>query len=78
MATIDATHRDQIDAAIAEYGKVPLDDLPPHLKNPQNSHDFDLAFAVAACRQEEWGTTVYPVYDDGNFLTGWAGIRLNG
>ena len=48
-------------------------ELPKHLRNPQNEHDFALAMAVGLHAQYP---EVTPIYDEVGNLTGWRGIEL--
>jgi hypothetical protein len=67
------THRDQIESAIREWGGRARGELPNHLRNPQNEHEFALAMAVGLHAQHP---EVTPIYDDLGNLTGWRGITL--
>jgi hypothetical protein len=67
------THRDQIESAIREWGGRDRAELPKHLRNPQNEHDFALAMAVGLHDQYP---EVTPIYDGPGDLTGWRGIEL--
>ena len=67
------THRDQIDSAIREWGGRDCSELPKHLRNPQNEHDFALAMAVCLHAQYPEAT---PIDDEVGNLTGWRGIEL--
>ena len=67
------THRDEIECAIGEWGGRDRGELPKHLRNPQNEHDFALAMAVGLHDQYP---EVTPIYDGPGDLTGWRGIEL--
>lgn len=70
------THRDQIEAAVAQYGSVPRRDMPRRMRCPCSEHEFDLALAIELSRREGWGDWLYPLYNDHGFLTYWHGVRL--
>ena len=68
-------HKDQIEAAVAEYGARPRANLPDWLRLPLTESQFALAVAVYFARKNPDGP--YPVYDDDGFLTAWRGISLS-
>lgn len=72
------THRDQIAAAVRDYGSLNRSELPDMLRspNPAKPQEFDLAMAVMLHQTAK--DKAGPTYDDNGFLTGWYGIKLKG
>lgn len=74
--TEGSPHKDQVDAAVAQYGTVPRSQLPRWLLQPESAYQFDIALAVWACQHPGWDSAPYPVYDSDGFLDHWHGIQL--
>jgi hypothetical protein len=69
----ELTHRDQIESAIREWGDRDSAELPNHLRNPQNEHEFADAMAVGLHAQYP---EVTPIYDEVGNLTGWRRLTF--
>ncbi len=69
---MSAPHRDQVKAAVEQYGSMPRRDLPSWLRDPRTEYEFFIAMAVATASQPG----VHPTYDADGFLDGFQGIRL--
>jgi hypothetical protein len=68
--------KDQVDAAVRQYGAVPRSKLPRWLLQPGGRYQFDLAPAVWACQHPGWDSAPYPVYGSDGRLDHWRGIKL--
>lgn len=77
MKNDNPAHRDQIEAALSEYGDTPRPELPQYLRNPCTPYENDLALAVGLAKKIVDGT-VKPCYDENGFLTSWEGFRIRG